>query len=262
VTIWDGVPVEALRSGWGVPRLEAYSVLSSTNDRARALAREGAPAFTAVVADAQHAGRGRRGRSWHAAPGAGLLLSIVLPPDAVGGPLALRVGLGAAEGIEEACPSTEVGVKWPNDLWIRGRKVGGILCESGTGWAVAGAGVNVRAPESGWPEELRGRATSLEESSCSALTRNDLARFILCRVKARIGGATEVGRPPGAGGAGRLSQDEHGALSGRDVLRGRALDTESAGPGTGDGITAEGALLLRRPDGEAVRVVAGSVRLR
>ena len=121
----------------GRPRAH-HRLTDSTNERARELASRGAPHGTLITADEQTAGRGRQGREWVAAPGASLLLSLVLrsPTDAL--PLA------AAVAVCEALP-VEAAIKWPNDIWVDRRKVAGILVEARPqeGWAVVGVGVNV-----------------------------------------------------------------------------------------------------------------------
>ena len=122
----------------GRPRVH-HRLTDSTNERARGLASLGAPHGTLVTADEQTAGRGRQGREWVAAPGASLLLSLIIrsPTDAL--PLA------AAVAVCEALP-VEAAIKWPNDIWVERRKVAGILVEARPqeGWAVLGIGVNVR----------------------------------------------------------------------------------------------------------------------
>ena len=121
----------------GRPRVH-HRLTDSTNERARELASLGAPHGTLVTADEQSAGRGRQGREWLAAPGASLLLSLILrsPTDAL--PLA------AAVAVCDALP-VEAAIKWPNDIWVERRKVAGILVEARPqeGWAVLGVGVNV-----------------------------------------------------------------------------------------------------------------------
>jgi BirA family transcriptional regulator, biotin operon repressor / biotin---[acetyl-CoA-carboxylase] ligase len=121
----------------GRPRVH-HRVTDSTNERARVLAAAGAPHGTLVTANEQTAGRGRQGREWVAAPGSSLLLSLVLRDPAEALPLA------AAVGVCEALP-VEAAIKWPNDIWIEGDKVAGILVEGRPqeGWAVLGIGVNV-----------------------------------------------------------------------------------------------------------------------
>jgi BirA family transcriptional regulator, biotin operon repressor / biotin---[acetyl-CoA-carboxylase] ligase len=121
----------------GHPRVH-HRVTDSTNERARALAAAGAPHGTLVTADEQTAGRGRQGREWVARPGAALLMSVVLREPREALPLA------AAVAVCEALP-VEAAIKWPNDIWLQGDKVAGILVEGRPqeGWAVLGIGVNV-----------------------------------------------------------------------------------------------------------------------
>ncbi|MGH6718795.1 MAG: biotin--[acetyl-CoA-carboxylase] ligase [Alphaproteobacteria bacterium] len=123
----------------------------STNDEARRLAGSGAADGTVVIAEAQTAGRGRRGQPWSSPPG-NLYLSIVLRPavaPARAGQLGFVVSLAVAEAAAAVLPGgRDVRVKWPNDVLIDGRKVAGILLESEVAgatlsWVVAGIGVNV-----------------------------------------------------------------------------------------------------------------------
>ena len=120
----------------------------STNDDLTLLARDGAPEGTVVGADRQSAGRGRRGRTWLAASGHALLVSVLLRPGVPpveAGLLPLVVAVGAAEALGD-----DARIVWPNDLLIDDRKVAGILCEMSAdqervAWAVAGIGLNVRS---------------------------------------------------------------------------------------------------------------------
>lgn len=238
---WDGRGVDELAGKWRVPRVDAWRTLASTNDHLVRLARDGAPAWTVVVADEQTEGRGRRGRAWISGDGAGLWMSVLVP---VSGrrPLPLVVGLACAEAIESLAPEVEVGIKWPNDLQIRGRKVGGILCEGVAGNTVVGVGINVSEAPADPP------ATALEVEAGKALARNELAGAVLGGVRAEV-----------------AERESFGALvprlERRDILRGRAVESEAEGWGVASGIDASGALLLTRGDGPPIRVVAGSVRL-
>lgn len=154
----------------GAPSLFLLGMVDSTNLRLRALAEEGAPPFTVVVADAQWAGRGRGGRVWDSPAGAGLWISVLLPPPPEGlpGVTPLAVGVAAAEAVEAlgrgdpqaGCGGgtaalqshLQVGLKWPNDLLLPlagprlgWGKVGGILCEVAPGGSgiLAGVGINL-----------------------------------------------------------------------------------------------------------------------
>jgi BirA family biotin operon repressor/biotin-[acetyl-CoA-carboxylase] ligase len=117
------------------PRLLHLASVTSTQDVARDL-----PIGSVVVADHQTAGRGRSSHRWEARPGTALLVSFVLPPNPL---LSLAAGVGAAE----AC-GRGVRLKWPNDLLLDGRKVGGILVEASPAKAICGIGINLTsAPE-------------------------------------------------------------------------------------------------------------------
>src|SRR3954453_20018300 len=129
------------------------------------LAERGAEAGSMVVATEQLQGRGSRGRPWHSPPG-GLWLSALYRPPSTGGLelLSVRVGLAVARALDPHMP-TPVRLKWPNDLMLDGRKLGGILCEArwqggALGWIAVGLGINVRNPV---PDELRDSAVSLVE---------------------------------------------------------------------------------------------------
>ena len=130
-----------------------FDVVDSTQDEARAAARDGAPDRSVFVADLQRAGRGRQGRSWLAAPGSALLLSIVFREL---GPLAARpwhftsLASMALVGAIERWPSDDaVAIKWPNDVMLGDNKVAGILAETSFDGreliAIVGVGVNISA---------------------------------------------------------------------------------------------------------------------
>lgn len=253
---WDETAVDDLARAWGVPLVEAYATLPSTNDRALALARDGAEPFTVVVADAQSRGRGRRGARWHGSAGHSLLLSVTLPPSIDGGgaagPVTLVVGLCAAEAIEALHPDLEVAIEWPNDLFLGPGKVAGVLCEASGGAVVAGVGVNVGpGAADGLVAPLRPPA-SIEVRTGTACRRSILAGAIVEGLRRRLSG----GQSP------RLDSATLASLAERDRLRGRVVETESLGPCTATGIAPDGALRVILPDGSRARVVAGSVRLR
>jgi BirA family biotin operon repressor/biotin-[acetyl-CoA-carboxylase] ligase len=212
----------------GCPRVH-HRVTDSTNERARALAAEGAPHGTLVTADEQTAGRGRQGREWTAAPGTSLLLSLILrePSDAL--PLA------AAVAVCEALP-VEAEIKWPNDIWLHKAKVAGILVEARPqeGWAVLGIGVNVHeAP----PIE---HVTSLE----GAVGVDEL----LARLVSALDGWLRRPLP-----------EVLAAWRSRDALLGQRVRWEN-GSGKGAGIDEAGALLVDTDSGR-VALDAGEVHL-
>jgi BirA family biotin operon repressor/biotin-[acetyl-CoA-carboxylase] ligase len=162
--------------GTTVHRLER---VASTNDAARDLAQAGAAHGTAVAAREQTRGRGTKGRAWHSPAGLGLYVSFVVRGPG-GGPvpsphlLPLAVGLAASDALA-AVAGVEALLKWPNDLLLGGRKLGGILSEAVTGaaggdFAVVGIGINVRHEPADFPRELRGIATSLRIAGRPAVT--------------------------------------------------------------------------------------------
>lgn len=147
------------------PPLYHYERVASTMEVIHALAEGGAEAGTVVVAGEQLDGRGSRGRSWHSPPG-GLWLSALFRPRSAGAVevMSLRVGLALAKVLDQFAASA-VRLKWPNDLMLNDRKLGGILCEARwqgatLGWVAVGVGLNVR---NRIPAELRGVAVSLSE---------------------------------------------------------------------------------------------------
>jgi BirA family biotin operon repressor/biotin-[acetyl-CoA-carboxylase] ligase len=155
----------AARLGMFAGDVTWYPEIGSTNDVALRLAERGAADGTVVGADLQTAGRGRQGRAWSSPPGAGLYVSAILRPSAAIAPLlTIAAGVSVAEGIREATGLT-TDLKWPNDVYAGGRKVAGILAESGMSDArlnhvVLGFGINVN--RASYPPEVAARATSIE----------------------------------------------------------------------------------------------------
>lgn len=154
-----------LPNRWTVHR---YDRLESTNTTADGLAREGAPEGTTVVAQCQTLGRGRWGRGWESPYGKNLYISTILrphvPPEQVP-VLALVAGLAAVEMVVEEY-GVVAQVKWPNDIWIAGKKLGGILAEMHTennhvSYVVVGLGLNVNAARVDFSPEVALTATSL-----------------------------------------------------------------------------------------------------
>lgn len=249
---WHGETPAAWRERWGLPTLLIFRSVGSTNDVARAIAEAGAPHGSAVLADAQTRGRGRRGGSWHAHPGHGLLVSVVLRPRAAAAAvLPLRIGIAVARAVEAFAP-VEVGIKWPNDLLVGDRKLGGILCEgalegAATAWVVAGVGINVLQRDDQWPVELRGAATSIAAAAGVAVDMPTLA--------ARTISAISMAPDSPVLGPAELAE-----LELRDALRGRAVTVDGRPAGEAAGIDPAGALVVR--DGARTRrITSGTIRV-
>ena len=154
---------EALKAVFPGGELVFYSETVSTNDEAVARARDGAGEGTMVLAENQTAGRGRRGAAWFADPDTALLFSLVLKP---GGEVSTWTrmtsiaALALARTIEDATGLVPQ-IKWPNDIYINGRKAAGILVETAADALILGIGLNVNTPRSSFPDNLRETATSL-----------------------------------------------------------------------------------------------------
>jgi BirA family transcriptional regulator, biotin operon repressor / biotin---[acetyl-CoA-carboxylase] ligase len=219
----------------GSPRVH-YRATDSTNERTRALASAGAPHGTLVTADEQSAGRGRQGRAWTAPPRSAVLMSVLLRE------LNETLPLAAAVAVCEALP-VDARIKWPNDVWIEGRKVAGILVEARPqeGWAVLGIGLNVTTRD--FPSDLA--ATSL------ALAGSDLTPEAALTV---LVSALNVWLP-------RPPADVLAAWRSRDALLGRPVRwSNGSNEGIAAGVDDSGALIVETVDGP-VTLDAGEVHL-
>lgn len=152
---WLGRTGDDLVRHLDLPRVDAHEAVGSTMDEAHALAATGAPAGTLVLAASQRTGRGRAGKSWQSAPGAGLWLTLIeRPRDASAlGVLSLRVGLRLAPVLER-WTDAPVRLKWPNDLFVGAGKLAGVLVETrwrgvAPDWVAIGVGINLRPPIDG-----------------------------------------------------------------------------------------------------------------
>ena len=183
-----------LATTWVGRRIELFDCLPSTNREAVQLAQADVEHGTVVVAESQTAGRGRLSRTWFSPPGINLYCSIILrtarPPERLTEWLSwlpLVSALAAAEAIEQVS-SIHVSVKWPNDLLISERKVGGILCESGAGsrsdpFQIIGIGINVNGGQDDWPADLRDSATSIRQERKILVDRNRLLAQLLLELE-------------------------------------------------------------------------------
>ena len=234
--------------------------IDSTNRLALQLAQEGAPEGTVVFADCQTEGRGRLQRVWQSPPGRNLYASFLLRPaiaavDAAR--ITLTAGVAVAETTSFFCP-TGVGLKWPNDVRIRGRKVSGILTEMRmTGGAVdavvVGIGVNVNMTRADFAPEHREASTSLREEMGKPCAREDVA-FLLCEkldgwYQTLLGeGFTRVRER-------WLALSEMGGSTVRVRFQGEVQE------GVFAGIDSDGALLLADALGTLRRITAGDASI-
>jgi BirA family transcriptional regulator, biotin operon repressor / biotin---[acetyl-CoA-carboxylase] ligase len=253
----------SIRAGLGTAfvgqEVHFWPETGSTNDEARRLARAGAPEGTLVVAEHQTAGRGRLERSWAAPPGSSLLLSLIFRPTLAPAQvqrLTMVCGLAIVEAVE-ATTGLPVGLKWPNDVVAGDAKLGGILAEvehqgEAVAYAVVGMGLNVNLRPSDLPHDLAQPATSLAELLGEPVPRLPLLQALLRAVERRML-ALAAGHSP------------HEEWAARLVTLGRRVTVSGAGPtfqGRAEGVSPDGALLVRRAGGRLETVLAGDVTLR
>ncbi|MEZ4703086.1 MAG: biotin--[acetyl-CoA-carboxylase] ligase [Rhodothermales bacterium] len=258
---WDALD----RCRWmGTPR-RIYESIDSTNIAASAWARGGAPNGAIVIADYQTAGRGRHQRAWQAEPGKNLLFSLILRPvlplERVS-VLPLLAGLAAARAIDGFASPVVVSLKWPNDVYIDGKKCGGMLLESSQSgglqqppeFIVLGIGINVN--QASFPDPIASSATSLVLETGRFVARDALLAHLLIELETMY---DQMGNDDALA---RLL----GEYESRMYRFGEQVDVRVAGGGAGyrgfiEGVSPGGALQLRTEEG-VVSLHAGEVTLR
>ena len=233
--------------------------VDSTNDEAIRQLAAGRPTPFAIVARSQTQGRGRLGRAWHSEANGNLYLSVAFRPRVVPERMSaftLWMGLNLCELLANFAKVTP-GLKWPNDLLLDGRKVGGILTEARIDSdqirdLVFGLGLNINSAASAWPGYLGRTAVSLAEASGAPLDFNRLIAALLGRVLLAYENFAD----------GDYTKTFADLWHRFDVLRGRRITLLEGGrrhAGTVAGLDDEGALLLRDAHGRTSRFRAGEV---
>ena len=233
----------------------------STNDLAKELAQKGMPEGTLIVVEEQTGGRGRLGRDWHSPKGKGLWFSLVLRPPVMPSQapqLTILAAVAMAEAIrgETGLP---VGIKWPNDLLLDGKKLCGILTEMSAemervNHMVLGIGLNVNQDEGDFPADVKQTATSLLLEGGGPLPRVNLLKNVLASLERWYDRWLEEGFQPVLARWKELS-----VTLGRSV---RIHSLNESWEGWAEEVDEEGALVLRLPDGSHRRVISGEVSLR
>lgn len=236
----------------------------STNALALSRAEAGAASGLVVVAEEQTAGRGRRGRSWFAKPGDSLTFSLFwrFAPGTAPAGLSLAVGVAVARALEKAMSCADGGdgagdprLKWPNDILMRGRKLGGILVEllpDAPHAAVIGIGVNLRLP-AGMPEDVRAASAAMAEPGAAidaAAVLAAMLRELLATLEAFA-----------AGGFAAIRAEWMARHAFQDVPVRLTTDFAPLREGICRGVDSDGALLLE-VDGRVERILSGEVLLR
>ncbi|MEP7003436.1 MAG: biotin--[acetyl-CoA-carboxylase] ligase [Chloroflexota bacterium] len=239
----------AVRSAFGRElgrEVEYHSLIGSTQDRARELARDGATR-TIVVADDQTAGHGRGEKSWLSEPGASLLASwIFRPAPAEPGLFTLLAGVAVTKALRPLGVA-DLGVKWPNDVWLTNGKIAGVLAHGAADHLVIGIGINVGQRE--LPRSIAQVATSLRRAG------HDIDRLVLLEnLSKELDAVADPAAWPAA-----LTEWRH-----RSITLGREVEVSDAGAPTFRGralsLADDGALVVETSYGQQ-RVIAGEVRV-
>lgn len=234
-------------------------VVDSTNCRLAEMARQRhLPTGTVLVADQQTAGRGKAERPWFSRPGGSLILSVLLRPNRPIEDLA-QVTLVTAVAVADAIAATaglDVGIKWPNDLLVNGRKLCGILCEmvltpdGALDHIIAGIGINVLKTRDDFPAYLQGIATAIETETGRWVYRYDLLGRLIEALDARLSEWERDGFEPA-----------RAAWSARSCTLGREIDIINTGGaplrGVATRLEADGTLSLRDATGRIHNIVCG-----
>jgi BirA family transcriptional regulator, biotin operon repressor / biotin---[acetyl-CoA-carboxylase] ligase len=234
----------------------------STNLQARRDAMRGAEEGRIILAESQSQGRGRRGRAWESPPGVNLYFSLLLRPFiplAKAPQITLLAGVAGANALSKIS-GLEARIKWPNDIMIHGKKVGGILSEaeaedSRIRFIILGVGINVNWRKEDWPAELGKTATSLFAETKREISRARVAAQFFEEWESRYCLFQKEGWSP-------LLCAEWNRLSwvnGKNAVI-SMLDEKFSGQVLG--LDTDGALLLMSPGGKTQRFIAGDVSLR
>ena len=242
-------------------RCMVFEVLASTNTSLYTLGRQGDPEGTVVLADEQTAGRGQAGKVWISPPGCNLYVSALLRPAIVPAQ-APQISLLAAVALVDTLrqEGAVCGIKWPNDVLIRRRKVAGVLTEMETHqdavrFVVVGIGINVNMTQ----EALQDRLGSIAESATSLrvalgleVSRERLLATLMERLEHWYDRFIADGKA--------VLQE---AWEARSLMRGRRISAQTSGAileGTAEGIDGTGRLQLRRNDGAMIALTSAEVR--
>jgi BirA family biotin operon repressor/biotin-[acetyl-CoA-carboxylase] ligase len=227
-----GLDAHALAQRLGLATCELHGTVASTMDLAHAAGTRGVPAGTLVLAQEQTAGRGRGGKQWVSPQGGGLWLTLLERPASATGieVLSIRLGLYVAEALLTLA-GARVSLKWPNDLLVGSRKLGGILVEARwrdqrVDWVAIGLGLNLSVPEG-------------LETAVGLIAGTSALAVLECIIPAMRQAAVADGF---------LDGDEMARYAARDCAAGRRVVQPAVGVVLGVGAT--GALLVETASGQ------------
>lgn len=253
---------QAIKKGLNTRRLGqqpiyCFPVVESTNSEAKRLARQGAPEGTIVLAESQTKGRGRLKRLWVSPPGKGLYLSVILRPPIPpqwGPRITPAAGVALAEALQDRGLTPKL--KWPNDVMLGRRKVGGVLTEASCtenaiSFVVVGVGINVNTDLEDFPTSIRNLATSVRLSTGKAISRVGLLQACLYQLEQWYECLCQ-----GSFATILESWRQHEMTLGRWV---EVSLPDSSVAGVAEDIDSHGALLVRDKGGRLHRILVGDV---
>jgi BirA family biotin operon repressor/biotin-[acetyl-CoA-carboxylase] ligase len=248
-------PIARALAGSPLPfKLRYFPTLDSTNTYAMRLPPGEAQEGLVIITDHQTAGRGRVGRVWEGFARQQLTCSVILTPPFAANWLMMASALAVHEaitGVTGLAPE----IKWPNDVLVGGKKVSGILIETSGEIAAIGIGVNVNGSFAHVPE-LAARATTLEDEAGQPLSREALAAAILLALAEHY----DAMRSQGDAGreAVRVAWRDRLVTLGAQV---RVEQGQTQVTGWAEDVAEDGALIVRRDDGERVLITWGDVSI-
>jgi BirA family biotin operon repressor/biotin-[acetyl-CoA-carboxylase] ligase len=254
------VDMEAGIKGTIGRRVLFYEKVGSTNTVAAELAQEGAREGTVVLADSQEKGRGRIGRCWVSPPNVNIYMSIILRPEIKpreGQLITIMAAIGCALALRRVT-GLNVTIRWPNDLMVSDKKIGGILTETKTYsrrilFAVVGIGINVNIEVDAFPDDIKKTATSVKNETGMPYSRKTIIIEVLNEIDHWYRTLKEMGKGILLSEWRKLASDygrEVKVTDGRVTLRGLV-----------ESIDDEGRLVLRLQSGELKRIRAGDVTI-
>lgn len=236
-----------------------YKTIDSTNDLAASLSvKKNLASGTVIIADMQEKGKGRLGRRWLSPPGLNIYMSVILKPEMAPRDATLLTVLSAVAGAVAIRGESglQASIKWPNDLIVSGRKIGGILTEVRTdpdkiNVAIIGIGINVNIEAAEFPDEIRTIGTSLKAETGQHYSRSRIIVRILREIESWFHILKKDGRVPLLQEWKRLS-----STLGKEV---KVTTGEEIISGTAEDIDDEGMLIMRLPSGIKRRISAGDL---
>lgn len=240
--------------------LRIYDEVDSTQNIAHGLVRQGAVEGTLVLAEQQNAGRGRMGRNWFSPKGKGIWMSLILKPTIAmqfTPQLTLLVAVALCRAIQAHIPR-QVGIKWPNDLLIDGKKISGILLESSAederlNYVIAGIGISVNLLPEDYPAELRAKATSLCIEKGERVDREQLICDFLLQLETLYELYIQQGFAPIRSLWEALTVSLHKPI--------RIQTAHGWVEGVANAIDEMGALWVTLPNGETTKLYSGDIEL-